>query len=186
MVPLVSLSASGPEIFMRIHPVTAFAIRFTNIFVTALVAGAMFGIWLGYNPHTLTASAYIEQQQNAISTLNVTMPILGAVCIALTLGQASLVRSTRSSFYLLLLGAALLITAGLITKFGNQPINARVITWSATSPPATWEQAREQWWHWHILRTLAGLAALACVIAASLMPITPRTAVNRPTAQRED
>jgi uncharacterized membrane protein len=186
MVLLVSLSMAGTETFMRIHPMTTLAIRFTNIFVTSLVAGAMFGIWLGYNPHTLTASAYIEQQQNAINALNVIMPILGAVCIALTLGQASLVRSTRSSLYLLLIGAGLLITAGLITKFGNQPINARVITWSATAPPATWELARDQWWHWHILRTLAGLAALACVIAASLMPIPPRTAVSGPTAQRQD
>ena len=146
----------------------------------------MFGIWLGFNPSGLTASAYVEQQQSAIRALNVTMPILGAICIAFTLVQASLVRSSRASFYLLLVGAALLIAAGLVTRFGNQPINARVITWSATAPPPTWEQARDQWWHWHVLRTIAGLAALVCIIAASLRPITAGSTRNRPAARHQE
>ena len=41
-------------------------VRFTNIVLAALVVGTMFGIWLGYDPARLTASAYVEQQQNAI------------------------------------------------------------------------------------------------------------------------
>jgi len=151
-----------------------------NIFLASLVVGAMFGIWLGYNPSSLSPSAYIEQQQSAIRALNVSMPVLGAICIALTLVQASLVRHSRASFYLLLAGAALLIAAGLVTKFGNQPINARVITWSATAPPAAWKEARDQWWHWHLIRTMAGLAALVCIIAASLRPTTMGSAPNRP------
>lgn len=115
---------------------TTTIIRFMNIFVAALVVGVMFGIWLGYNPAALTASAYVEQQQTAIRRLNVVMPILGAIGIVLTLAQAWLVRSDRTSIYLLLTGAVLLIAAGLITRFGNQPINARVITWNATAPPS--------------------------------------------------
>jgi uncharacterized membrane protein len=140
----------------------------------------MFGIWLGYDPSGLTASAYVEQQQSAIRALNVTMPILGAICIAVTLMQASLVRSSRASLCLLLVGAALLIAAGLVTRFGNQPINARVITWSAAAPPAVWQAARDQWWHWHVLRTIAGLAALVCIIFASLRPINTPSNPSRP------
>jgi uncharacterized membrane protein len=155
-------------------------VRFANILVAALVVGVMFGIWLGFNPTGLSASAYVEQQQSAIRALNVTMPILGAISIALTLGQASIVRSNRGSFYLLLVGAALLIAAGFVTRFGNQPINAIVITWNATAPPAAWEHARDQWWCWHIVRTTAGLAALICIIAASLRPITAGSTPNRP------
>lgn len=147
-------------------------VRFMNIFVAALVVGVMFGIWLGYNPAGLTASAYVEEQQAAIRGLNVIMPILGATGIVLTLLQAWLVRSDRPSFGLLLIGAALLIAAGLITRFGNQPINARVINWSAAAPPSEWAQTRDLWWHWHVLRTVAGLAALGCIIAASLRTIS--------------
>ncbi len=159
---------------------TTTVVRFTNIFMAALVTGTMFGIWLGFNPAALSASAYVEQQQNAIRALNVTMPILGAVCIVLTLVHASLVRASRSSFYLLLLGAALLVAAGLITRFGNQPMNAQVITWSALAPPSAWARARDQWWYWHVLRTIAGIAALACIIAASITPQTAGSFSNRP------
>src|SRR5258706_15285408 len=99
-----------------------------NIFIAALVVGVMFGIWLGYNPAGLTGSADVEQQQAAIRGLNVIMPILGAIGIVLTLLQAWLGRSNRGSFLLLLIGAALLIAAGLITRPGNQPNKPRVIT----------------------------------------------------------
>lgn len=158
---------------------TIIAIRFANILLASLVAGVMFGIWLGYNPSSLTASAYIEQQQSAIRALNVSMPVLGAICIALTLIHASLARHSRASFNLLLIGAALLIAAGLVTRFGNQPINAQVITWSATSPPVGWEETRNQWWQWHSIRTFAGLAALVCIIIASLRPIVAGSSSNR-------
>jgi uncharacterized membrane protein len=145
-------------------------VRFANIVLVALIVGTMFGIWLGYNPAGLTASAYVEQQQNAISALNVTMPALGALCIALTIAQAFMVRVWRSSFVLLLVGAVFLVVAGLVTRFGNQPINAQVIAWHASAPPLTWAVARDQWWHWHLLRTVAGLAALACIVAGSDSP----------------
>lgn len=159
---------------------TTTVIRFTNLLMAALVTGTMFGIWLGFNPALLSSSAYVEQQQNAIRALNVTMPILGAVCIALTLVHASLVRANRSSFYLLLLGAVLLAAAGLITRFGNQPINAQVITWSALAPPSAWARARDQWWSWHVIRTIAGMGALACIIAASIAPQSGGSSSNRP------
>jgi Domain of unknown function (DUF1772). len=148
--------------------------------MAALVVGAMFGIWLGFDPRGLTASAYVEQQQTAIRALNVVMPVLGAIAIALTIGQAWLVRSSRVSFRLLLSGAVLLMAAGLITRFGNQPINARVITWNAVAPPTVWIEARDEWWHFHVLRTIAGLAALACIIAGSISAQATESTGNRP------
>jgi uncharacterized membrane protein len=153
-------------------------VRFANVLLAALVAGTMFGIWLGFNPDGLTASAYVEQQQSAIRALNTTMPILGAICIGLTMIHALLVRSARTSSYLLCAGAVLLIAAGLVTRFGNQPINAHVITWRASAPPSTWIEARDQWWHWHVCRTIAGIAALMCIVAASIPPIAPSTTAS--------
>ncbi|MDO8481803.1 MAG: DUF1772 domain-containing protein [bacterium] len=158
------------------NPLTIFGvqplIRFANILLAGLIVGTLFGIWLGFNPAGLTASAYVEQQQNAIRALNVTMPILGAICIVLTITHAFLVRSSRAVFYLLLVGVIFLIVAGLVTRFGNQPINANVITWLASAPPSSWMEARDQWWTWHIVRTLAGVAGFVCIVAASVNPTT--------------
>ena len=42
------------------------------------------------------------------------------------------------------------------------------MTWSAQAPAADWEQLRDVWWKWHILRSLAGIGALALTALAVL------------------
>lgn len=143
-------------------------IRFLNIFMAALVAGAIFGIWIGYNPASLSAMAYLEQQQNAIRSLNVLMPILGAVTILLTLLSAFLQRKSKGVFITLLVAAGFLIISGLVTRFGNQPINAIVINWKPESIPAEWMELRDKWWGFHVMRTFSAMIGLALVIWASI------------------
>ena len=143
-------------------------VRFLNIFMAALVAGTIFGIWIGYNPMSLSATAYLEQQQNAIRSLNVLMPILGAITIVLTLLSAFLRRQLKGVFLTLLAAAGFLAISGLVTRFGNQPINAVVINWRAESIPAEWTALRDQWWSYHILRTVSAMVGLALVIWASI------------------
>jgi hypothetical protein len=63
-------------------------IRFVLVVVLALLVGTMFGIWLGYNPADLSATAYVEQQQNAIRALNTLLPAMGAVSIVLAASLA--------------------------------------------------------------------------------------------------
>ncbi len=147
---------------------TATIIRFTDLLLVSLLVGAMFGIWLGFNPRRLSARAYVEQQQNTIRALNTPMPILGAVCILLTIVLAVLGKSSRPAIYLLVAAVACLIAAGVITRLLNQPINSQVMTWSIQAPPANWTELRDEWWRWHVARTLAGIAALSFLIVAVL------------------
>ena len=121
-------------------------VRFSNIVFAALIAGGMFVIWAGYDPAALSPSTYVEQQQNAIRALNVLMPVLGAITVLLTLVSAFLQRNDRKAFVLLIVAAAFLIVSGLLTRFGNQPINAIVMTWDMARPPANWTDLRDQWW----------------------------------------
>jgi uncharacterized membrane protein len=143
-------------------------IRFVLNVLLALLVGAMFGIWVGYNPSALSASAYVEQQQNAIRSFNTLLPAMGGVCILLTVALASISRGDSLGRNLLVAAALLMIVAALVTRFGNQPINAVVMTWSALSPAANWVQLRDDWWHWHIVRSLAGIAALVLTVLAAL------------------
>jgi len=55
---------------------TTSIIRFLNILIAALLAGASFGIWMGFNPLHLSPTTYIEQQQNMIRALNTLMIVL--------------------------------------------------------------------------------------------------------------
>ena len=146
----------------------AVGVEFANLLVAALVAGAMVGVWLSCNPAGLDATSYVALQQQAIRTLNTTMPALGGVAILLTLLAAAISRGDRVRLALLLAAAACFLAAGLITRFLNQPINAIVIGWSAAAPPADWTDFRDAWWRWHVLRTGIGIAGLCLVIAASL------------------
>ncbi len=134
----------------------------------SLLVGTMVGIWAGFNPASLSSSAYVEQQQNAIRAFNVLLPAVGAVCILLTLLLAFMSVGDRRGRLLLIAAAVLLVVAGLVTRFGNQPINAVVAAWSAQSPAANWAQLRDDWWHWHVVRSIAGVAALALLVLAVL------------------
>jgi len=144
------------------------SIRFVSLLFTSLLVGTVFGIWLGFNPVALTATAYVEMQQNAIRALNVSLPVLGLVCILLTTALAVLTKDDKRARYLLVAAAICLAAAGLITRFANQPINAIVMTWSPQAPAANWTELRDTWWHWHVLRTIAAIAALALALLAAV------------------
>ena len=144
--------------------------RFVLSVVLALLVGTMFGIWVGFNPTSLSASAYVEQQQNAIRALNVLMPVLGSIVVLLTLVSAILQRKDRKALVLLIVAAAFLVVSGLLTRFGNQPINAIVMTWDVARPPANWTELRDQWWGFHRLRTISGILALVLIAWACVYP----------------
>src|SRR5258706_4902171 len=154
----------------RENPVTLAIVRFASIVFAALISGGMFVIWVGYDPAPLSPPTYVEQQQNVIRALNMLMPVLGAITVVLTLISAFLQRKDRKAFVLLIVAAAFLIVSGLLTRFGNQPINAIVMTWDIARPPANWIELRDQWWGFHRLRTISGLVALILITWASVYP----------------
>ena len=144
-------------------------VNFANLLLAALVVGTMFGIWLGYNPADLSPRAYVEQQQHAIRALNVVMPVLGALTVLLTLAAAFLARGSRRQLAVLLGAVVCFVAAGLVTRFFNQPINAVVVMWSADAPAVNWIELRDEWWRWHMVRTLLGVGGLSLLIAANVM-----------------
>jgi Domain of unknown function (DUF1772) len=141
---------------------------FGSLLSAALLVGSMFGVWLVFNPAGLDFGLYTTLQQQSIRTLNTKMPVLGGVTILLTLTAAVLARLDAARLGLLLAALIFFVTAGLITRFLNQPINAVVMTWKAASPASGWEGLRDSWWRWHLLRLAVGLGGLSFLIAATL------------------
>jgi amino acid permease len=143
-------------------------IRFLNIIIAALLAGVSFGIWIGFNPLSLTPSTYIEQQQNMIRALNVLMITLVFSATVITIISAYLQNSNKLVFITLLIAAAFFISCILISRFGNQPINKIIMTWKPGSLPGNLSEFREKWWSFHIMRTIAELIALCLVTWTSI------------------
>lgn len=147
---------------------TALIVRFLNLIMAGLIAGTLFGIWIGYNPQSLSAQTYVEQQQSAINALNTLMPILGLITILLTLLSAFFQRDNKTVFIVLLAAAVLLITSGLVTRFGNQPINSILMTWDIADIPGTWTELRDKWWSYHIIRAMTAIAAFCLITWTSI------------------
>lgn len=150
-------------------------IRLVNLIMVGLIAGILFGISIGYNPEHLSAPAYVEQQQSAINALNTLMPILGLITIVLTLAFAFLQKDNQVVRATLLVAAVLLITSGLVTRFGNQPINSVVITWDTGDIPASWAGLRDKWWSFHLIRTATTLAAFCLIGWVNVYKLSPVT-----------
>ena len=117
------------------------------------------------NPSGISGSDYTWRQQAMTRALNIPTPIVGSVTIALALTSVGLNWSRLGTRWLLIAGALLFISAGLITRLYNQPINAIVMTWDPSAPPPDWQRLRDDWWHWHVGRTLSIVAGLIFLVA---------------------
>lgn len=146
-------------------------VSFVNVIIAGLLAGTLLGVWLGYNPKSLSVQTYVEQQQSVINALNTLMPLIGLITILITLTAAFMQKGSRAVFVTLLVAAGLLIIAGLITKFGNQPINSIVMTWDKSNVPAKWEELRDRWWSLHRLRALAVFIAFCLITWSNIWKI---------------
>ena len=144
------------------------AFRFLNIIIAALLAGTSFGIWIGFNPLHLSPSTYIKQQQNTIRSLNAIMTVLVLSAAVITIISAILQRGNKPVFIALVIAALFFIACILISRFGNQPLNRVIMTWSQGSPPADLSVLRDKWWSFHIMRTIAELIALFLVTLADI------------------
>ena len=143
-------------------------IRFLNIIIAALLAGTSFGIWMGFNPLNLSPSAYVEQQQNMIRTLNVLMITLVFSATIVTIISAILQRGDKQAFIPLVIASLFFIACVIISRFGNQPINNAIMTWTSDTIPNNLSDLREKWWTYHIFRTIAELIALCIVTWTSI------------------
>jgi hypothetical protein len=142
---------------------------FFAVLDVGLLAGIVVGIWLGYNPASFSYTAYIEYQQGAISAMNILMPLSGLLAILLTTVFAIQYRHRTRVFTILIAAIACLMASGFVTKFGNQPINATVMTWTPASPPGDWSELRARWWTFHQMRTALTVAGFCLVLYAALI-----------------
>jgi len=143
-------------------------VDYINLLLAALLAGAMFCVWLVFNPSQLDASRYIILQQQGIRTLHPVMPQLGGLTIVITVVSAVLARENKLRMSLLIGTAVLFIISGLITRFRNMPINAIVREWNSAAPPEHWTTLRDEWWQWHRLRVWCALAGFGLLAIAML------------------
>jgi uncharacterized membrane protein len=90
------------------------------------------------------------------------------IATIITLLSAFLQKSDKPAFYTLLIAAVCFIACIIISRFGNQPINNIMMSWTPATLPANWSQLRDQWWSLHISRSIAELVALVLITWTSI------------------
>jgi hypothetical protein len=136
------------------------------ILLLSLVLGTVFGIWRGYDPAGYTAPTFVEVHQGAVRGLNVLIPALGGATLVAVAALAILGRDRPPVLWLYGLAFLAVAIGGLITRFGNQPINDVVMGWSPATLPADWTVLRDRWWSFHLYRLAATFAAEVLLLAA--------------------
>lgn len=104
--------------------------------IASLLVGAMFGIWRGFDPAMFSPATFVEVQQGAIRGLNDLLPLMGLASIVLTVVLAFLARKRPRVMWLYVAAAIALAVAGIVTRFGNQPLNDVVMTGAPRPPTA--------------------------------------------------
>jgi uncharacterized membrane protein len=154
--------------------------RHHTAYVFGLLAACLLGVMAGFfyafaidvvpAMANLDASGYITTQQwinRVVRNATFGATYFGSALLPFAAALAALWCGQRRVAVAWLLIAAVYFGAVFwLTRTVNVPINDALATWQATSPPADWAQARDNWNEANLVRTWA---ALACFVAAVVL-----------------
>jgi uncharacterized membrane protein len=145
---------------------------FVHVFLFALVVGVFWGTWfsLSRSMSSITASTFLEVGHTMIDNLGGPMAVLMPTTLISVVPVLFMLyrQHRRASFFLILLGTALLVVALVITLRVNVPIDGAIDRWTVDTLPSDWTSTRNRWEAYHALRTFISLAGFGFVLAAVL------------------
>jgi hypothetical protein len=145
-------------------------VRLLSILCAALIGGIAFCHSLELpNKLTLPADTWLTVQQVLYRGFGAKAGPIEVAAIVLTLALLPLVRKRRMTLLWTLI-AAICFVAGLVVWFQVvNPVNLLVDSWTISTLPATWVQARNQWEYGHAMHAtlfITGLVALVLSVLA--------------------
>ena len=147
-------------------------ILFVHVFLFALVVGVFWGTWfsLSRSMDSITASTFLEVGHTMIANLGGPMAVLMPATLLSALPVLFVLyrRRHRRSFYLILVGTALLVVALVITLSVNVPIDDAIAGWTVDTLPSDWTSIRNRWEVYHAARTFISLVGFGSTLAASI------------------
>jgi hypothetical protein len=154
----------------RSFPMTIFItlLQGLALVLISLVLGTVFGIWRGYDPLGYSPATFIEVHQGAVRGLNTLIPLLGIATLTTTVLLAIGARERPAVLGVYIAAILAIAVAGLVTRFGNQPINEQVMGWTVGNLPADWTAIRDRWWSFHLIRLAASFVGELLLIGAVL------------------
>jgi hypothetical protein len=142
-----------------------------SIVLSALVAGMFWGPWLAlsrsistFKPDVFLAIVQ-RMNQNMASVMTILMP---AALLSIVPVLFISYNERPKTFYLNLTGFALFIVALLVTVLVEVPIVKQIETWTVSTLPANWQQLRDRWGAFHVIRVFASFVGLVLLVGGAI------------------
>jgi hypothetical protein len=142
-----------------------------SIILSAVVGGMYWGPWLALSRSMNTFKPDVFR--DVVDRMNRNMAGLMTALVPLALlsiGPVLFFSYNRRprTFYLNLMGFAVFIVALVVTVLIEVPIVKRIVTWTIGTLPGNWQQERDRWGAFHIIRVVAGIAGLVLLVAGAI------------------
>ena len=146
-------------------------VELINIVLSALVGGMYWGPWLAlsrsmntFEPGVLLA--IVNRMNRNMAPLMTWLTPLGLLSTLPTLYLSF--HSQPNTFYLTLAGFVCFVAALVVTIRTEVPIVMQMITWNESAMPSNWQQLRDRWVSFHLIRVVAGIVGLALLLAGAI------------------
>jgi uncharacterized membrane protein len=142
-----------------------------SIVFSALVGGMYWGPWLALSRsmRTFKPEVFLDivdrMNRNMESVMTVLTPV-GLIAIAPVLFFSY--NEQPMTFYLTLAGFTLFLFALVVTMLIEVPIVKQIVTWKIEALPSHWQQLRDRWVAFHIIRVVAGIGGLVFLVAGAI------------------
>ena len=142
-----------------------------SIVLSALVAGMFHGPWvaLSRSMKTFTPEIFlaivVRMNRNMAPVMTVLMPAtLLSIIPVLLLSY----HQHPNIFWLNAAAFVLFIVALLVTVFIEVPIVEEIVTWTVSTLPKNWQQLRDRWTRFHVVRVVTGLTSLVLLVIGAI------------------
>ena len=143
----------------------------TSVICSALVAGMFYGPWaaLSRSFKTFTPEVFLaivdRMNRNMAPLMTVLMPATLLAMVPVLLGSYGV---QPRIFSLYAAAFVLFLVAIAITVLIEVPIVKQIVSWTVATLPADWQQVRDRWVRFHVIRVVAGLASLVLLLIAAI------------------
>jgi uncharacterized membrane protein len=142
-----------------------------SIVCSALVAGMFYGPWaaLSKSMKTFPPDVFLaivdRMNRNMAPVMTVLMPATMLAMVPVLVGAYG-DHPRIFAFYSVAL--VLFIAAIVVTVLVEVPIVKEIATWTVATLPSNWQQVRDRWVKFHVIRVLAGLGSLVLLLIAAI------------------
>lgn len=156
---------------IKLGTVTLKIRELNSIFLSASVGGMYWGPWLALSRsmRTFKPEVFLDivdrMNRNMESVMTILTPVaLLSIAPVLVFSYGVQPRT----FYLTLAGFALFIAALLVTMLVEVPIVKQIVSWTVATLPGNWQQLRDRWGAFHLIRVAAGIGGLVLLLTGAI------------------